>query len=147
MSDKPSLCCCGSSRTVWAAFAAHDTSWPVRWGAVYLCPALRQQQQQPWRVEEDVYPQLNKKKKQNQKKKAYSCTLRCVRVLVCTQCLLCLCSSWGFVLLFVDSLSSCGLELLMLAALQHGVCVGGCMVCVHLWLLVVKALKCQAYLE
>lgn len=80
--------CCGFSWTVWVAFAAHDKSSPVQWGAVYLYPPLRQQQQ-PRRahLEEDVYPQLVKR--------THSCTLRCVCSCVNS---LCFSFSWGFVL-------------------------------------------------
>lgn len=78
-----------SSRTVWAAFAAHDKSWPVQWGggAAYLYPSSVTATTTKSTFTRQGLPTAFKKK-------AQSWTRRCE----CPWCLLCVGFCWGFAL-------------------------------------------------
>lgn len=64
------------SWTVWGVFAAHDETFPVRWGAACLYSPLRQKRPRGERLEEELYPQLVKTI-------SHFCTWRCVCVWLC----------------------------------------------------------------
>lgn len=117
MCDRLYIHCCGSSWTVWLAFAAHDKSSPVQWGALYLYPPLRQQQQ-PRRahLEDEVYPQLFLVH-------WGVCVRSCVNSV-------CFSSCWGFVF-FVICLAS-----VVWSRVNFRCALAWCVWCMCLWLMV-----------